>query len=76
MRRAIPAQDAGSPAIGDDYIAKASSSPARRPDAELCYNEYGNEQPEKLREAVGLIRELKAAACDRQGRYAVPLPAR
>jgi len=48
-------------AIGDDYIVKAFEfAHAADPDAELYYNDYGNENAEKREKTVRLIRELKA----------------
>jgi endo-1,4-beta-xylanase len=55
-------------AIGDDYIAKAFEfAHAADPDAELYYNDYNNEQPEKLEKTIRLIRELKAAGVHLDG---------
>ncbi|QDV36215.1 endo-1,4-beta-xylanase [Tautonia plasticadhaerens] len=49
-------------AIGHDYIVKAFElAHEADPDAELYYNDYDNEQPEKREKTLRLIRELKAA---------------
>ncbi len=49
-------------AIGDDHIVKAFEfAHAADPDAELYYNDYGNENAGKREKTVRLIRELKAA---------------
>ena len=54
--RDTPAQRA----IGDDYILKAFEfAHAADPDAELYYNDYSNENPEKLKKTIRCIRELK-----------------
>ena len=48
-------------AIGDDYIVRAFEfAHAADPDAELYYNDYGNENPGKLEKTIRLIRALKA----------------
>ena len=49
-------------AIGDDYIVKAFEfAHAADPEAELYYNDYGNENAGKREKTIRLIRELKAA---------------
>ena len=48
-------------AIGDDYIVKAfESAHAADPDAQLYYNDYGNENAGKRDEPIRLVRELQA----------------
>jgi endo-1,4-beta-xylanase len=49
-------------AIGDDYIVKAFEFARKAdPDAELYYNDYGNENPGKLERTIRLVRDLKSA---------------
>ena len=64
LASATPTRVADSPArraIGDDFIVKAFEfAHAADPDAELYYNDFSNENPEKLKKTVRLIRELKA----------------
>jgi endo-1,4-beta-xylanase len=51
-------------AIGDDFIIQAFKfAHAADPDAELYYNDYSNENPEKRAQQIRLIRDLKAAGC-------------
>jgi endo-1,4-beta-xylanase len=47
-------------AIGDDYIAKAFEyAHAADPGAQLYYNDYSIENPDKLAKTIRLIRDLK-----------------
>ena len=49
-------------AIGEDYLVKAYQfAHAADPEAELYYNDYGLENPEKRAGAVRLIKKLQAA---------------
>ncbi len=55
--RPTPAQRA----IGDDYIAHAFQfAHAADPDAELYYNDYNIEEPDKLEKTLRLLRSLRA----------------
>jgi endo-1,4-beta-xylanase len=46
--------------IGDDYIAQAfTAAAAADPNAELYYNDYSIERPEKRGKVIRLIRDLK-----------------
>ena len=62
-------------AIGEDYLVKAYQfAHAADPEAELYYNDYGLENPEKRAGAVRLIKKLQAAgikisAVGLQGHY-------
>jgi endo-1,4-beta-xylanase len=47
--------------VGDDYIAKAFEfAHEADPDAELYFNDYGNEYPHKREKTLRLIRDLQA----------------
>lgn len=67
-------------AIGDDYIEQACRiAMSADPDAELYYNDYNLEIPEKRVKAIRLIRELKAKgiridAVGLQGHYTLLWP--
>jgi endo-1,4-beta-xylanase len=66
--------------IGEDYIAKAFQyAHEADPKAELYYNEYNLEKPEKRRGAIELIKKLKAQgipvkAVGLQGHYRLEWP--
>jgi endo-1,4-beta-xylanase len=54
--------------IGEDYLAKAFEfAHDADPDAELYYNDYSLENPEKRRGAIRLITRLKAAGAPVSG---------